>query len=102
MKWNAYFLIFLTSWAQLDDALLLALPPACQSAALPGEDDDEGIPPECKEQQEALSARRQPQPVGVDPRTADSPSARRDAPSELDLISPFIRPPLYVLMSLQI
>jgi hypothetical protein len=51
---------------------------------------------------EHVSARREPQPVGVASRISDLPHIRRSLPFEWKLTLPFAPPPLYVFMSFQI
>jgi hypothetical protein len=100
MRRTAYVLIVLALWAQFDDALL-TLASAFQSASLTIYDDDECLPPTPLTRQEQLG-RRLPQSVRVKPPATNVSLARRSAPSEQSLTTPFTSPPLYVFMSLQI
>src|SRR5215831_16675312 len=100
MKCIAYFLVFLTFWAQFDDVLLISVLPF-QSAPL-SSDDNEYVSSGSQEQREWLVPRRQLQSVSVRLQVADFPLVRRAVPSEWNLTTPFASPLLYVFMSLQI
>jgi hypothetical protein len=100
MKQVAYFLLLLTSWAQVDD-LLLPLVSVSQSASLPS-DDDEFLLCERQELQARLTPREEPQSFGVKPNSADIASLRRSVPSEWKPAARFACPSSYVFMSLQI
>jgi hypothetical protein len=100
MKRKAYLLVFLTIWAQFDDALLT---PAStfQSAPLPADDDDDFLPVKRPAHQDQF-ARRQPLSVGVKPLAANFTFVQRRVPSESKLTAPFTPAPLALFMSLQI
>jgi hypothetical protein len=93
-----YFLILLLILAQVDDywAAAPVVPP------VPLTDDDEYLPAQKRPQNEERSCQQKPVFVGLKPRTADLPLARRGMPSDWNLTTPFTPPPLYVFMSLQI
>jgi hypothetical protein len=102
MIMNTYFLVFLTFWVQFDD-LLLAFPSAGQAAPLPcNAEADEYLPPVPQERQERSSPRRQDKSVSARAQAADAIFVARCQPAAWNQSTPLSRPPLYVLMSLQI
>jgi hypothetical protein len=94
-----YLLILLVISALVDD--FWAAAPALPSAPL-ADDDDEYLPSQRRPQEDECPPHHQPVFVGLQPRTADFPLARRRVPSERNLTTPFTPSPLYVLTSLQI
>jgi hypothetical protein len=98
MKPLAYLLLLLVISAQVDDywaaaPILPSTPPA---------DDDEYLPSQPRPQEQACSACRTPEFVGLKPQPADFPFLETGVPSQWNLITPFAPPPLYVFMSLVI
>jgi hypothetical protein len=98
MNWHSYFLILLLIWAQVDDFWVAAL--VLPSAPLA--DDDEYLSSQQRPQVEVCSSHQKPVFLGLKPQTADLPLVRRGVPSEWNLTTAFLPPPLYVFMSLQI
>jgi hypothetical protein len=94
----AYFLLLLLILAQVDDYWAAA--PVLPSVPLA--DDDEYLPAQKRAQNEERSRHQKPMFVGLKPRTADLPLARRGVSSKWNLTTPITPPPLYVFMSLQI
>jgi hypothetical protein len=101
MKRHAYFLILLFFSAQVDDGWAVAPVLPSAPAPLPDDDNDEYLPTQRRLRDEQ-TASQEPAFVGHKPESVDFPLARGGVPSEWSLTTPFMSPPLYVFMCLQI
>jgi hypothetical protein len=99
----AYFLVFLTFWAQLDDVLLTTLP-LLQSACLVSADDDEYFSVQREQGAEKGLSRQKSVFEGLKPRSVDvfCVSTKPCALPELPSGGSVALSPLYVFMSLQL
>src|SRR5437870_20552 len=98
MKTGVYFLLLLLLSAQADDVWAVA--PISPSAPLA--DDDEFLVPDSRPCAERSSCREKSMRSRIGPRPEVWSVVGWGMPSEWKLTSPFVHPPLYVFMSLQI